>query len=78
MRLGWLVVPKARVSAVVEEKSHADWQRGVLEQLTFAEFLRSGACDRHVRRMRLGYRQRRDAMVRSLARVRPDLQVVGA
>ena len=78
VRLGWLVVPKARVSAVVEQKSHSDWQSGVLEQLTFAEFLRSGAYDRHVRRMRLGYRQRRDAVVRNLARVRPDLPVVGA
>ena len=78
VRLGWLVLPQARVTAVVEQKAYSDWQSGVLEQLTFAEFLRSGAFDRHVRRMRLVYRHRRDAVIRSLARVRPDLQVAGA
>jgi GntR family transcriptional regulator/MocR family aminotransferase len=39
--------------ALVHEKSLADGQTGVLEQLTLAELLRSGAYDRHVQRMRL-------------------------
>ncbi len=36
---------------------------GVLDQLTLAEFINSGAYDRHVRRRRLAYRRRRDHLV---------------
>ena len=35
----------------------------VLEQIALAEFIRSGAMDRHVRRMRQRYRRRRDALL---------------
>jgi GntR family transcriptional regulator/MocR family aminotransferase len=38
----------------------------VLEQLTLAELLASGAFDRHVRRVRLAYRRRRDRLIASL------------
>lgn len=31
---GWLVIPRARVSAVVEQTTCADWQSGVVKQLT--------------------------------------------
>ena len=36
-----------------------------LEQLAFADFLLRGELDRHLRRMRLRYRRRRDVLVRS-------------
>jgi GntR family transcriptional regulator/MocR family aminotransferase len=53
----------------------------VLDQLAFAELLRSGRYDRHVRRMRLAYRRRRDAVLDALrARVpnaRPEGEAAG-
>ncbi|GAA0656200.1 hypothetical protein GCM10009535_38940 [Streptomyces thermocarboxydovorans] len=49
----------------------------VVEQLTLAEFLTSGAYDRHVRSARLCYRRRRDALVAALAARAPDVRVTG-
>jgi GntR family transcriptional regulator / MocR family aminotransferase len=67
VRLGWLAVPEALREAVEREKRLADWQNGVLEQLALTELLRSGAYDRHVRKMRLRYRRRRDVLLCALA-----------
>jgi len=66
VRLGWLVLPRRHRSAVTRQKELADWQTGVLNQLAFAELLRQGRYDRHVRRMRLAYRRRRDALLDAL------------
>ena len=48
-----------------------------LEQLAFADFVDRGELDRHLRRMRLRYRRRRDELVRSLARELPQVEVRG-
>ncbi|CAM5585633.1 PLP-dependent aminotransferase family protein [Streptomyces hirsutus] len=48
----------------------------VLEQLTFAEFLTSGAHDRHVRAAER-YRRRRDALAEALAERAPGVHVTG-
>jgi GntR family transcriptional regulator / MocR family aminotransferase len=69
LRLAWMVVPPALVDAVVAAKGRADRQTSVLDQATLAELVRSGALDRHVRRSRLRYRRRRDALVAALATV---------
>ncbi len=73
LRLGWMVLPPALMAPVIEAKERSDRQTGVLEQMALAEMIRSGAFDRHVRRSRLVYRHRRDALVgavRSLGGVR--------
>jgi GntR family transcriptional regulator/MocR family aminotransferase len=49
----------------------------VLDQLTLAEFLTSGAYDRHVRASRLRYRRRRDALVAALAARAPEVHATG-
>ena len=49
----------------------------VLEQLTLAEFITSGAFDRHVRSRRQSYRRRRDQLVAALAQSAPDVRVTG-
>ena len=46
-------------------------------QATFGEFLERGDLDRHLRRTRRIYRQRRDALVEALERWLPDLRVGG-
>lgn len=63
LRTGWMVVPGPLMDEVLAVKSRADWSSSALEQLTLAEFIRSGAYDRHVREMRLRYRRRRDELV---------------
>ncbi|MEV6666761.1 PLP-dependent aminotransferase family protein [Streptomyces nigra] len=76
LRLAWMVLPPALVEEVTEAKGGSD-TCGVLDQLTLAEFLTSGAYDRHVRAARLRYRRRRDALVRALAEHAPDIPVTG-
>ncbi|CAL9558278.1 HTH-type transcriptional regulatory protein GabR [Streptomyces sp. enrichment culture] len=75
LRLGWMVLPPSLVQDAV---AHGGGRSvGVLEQLTLAEFLTSGAYDRHVRAARLRYRRRRDALVEALATRAPDVRVTG-
>jgi GntR family transcriptional regulator / MocR family aminotransferase len=77
VRLGWLVLPRRHRDAVIRQKELADWQTGVLDQLAFAELLRGGRYDRHVRRMRLAYRRRRDALLYALRARVPDARPEG-
>ncbi|MFE1790710.1 PLP-dependent aminotransferase family protein [Streptomyces sp. NPDC059525] len=66
LRIGWMVVPPDLLDEVMAAKGPAEWTSSALEQLTLAEFLTSGAYDRHVRAMRLRYRRRRDELVAAL------------
>ncbi|MFF2845057.1 PLP-dependent aminotransferase family protein [Streptomyces sp. NPDC058001] len=75
LRLGWMVLP-ARLAAEVAE-ARTVRPSGALDQLTLAEFLTSGAYDRHVRAMRLRYRRRRDLLVAALADRAPGIRVSG-
>lgn len=77
LRLGWMVVPQALVGEVTAAKGLSDWASSALDQLTLAEFIASGAYDRHVRSMRLRYRNRRDQLVAALAERAPSIKVSG-
>ncbi|MFJ9890993.1 PLP-dependent aminotransferase family protein [Streptomyces sp. NPDC091287] len=77
LRLGWMVLPRGLVEEVVAEKGVSDWMSGSPDQLTLAEFIASGAYDRHVRSMRLRYRRRRDQLVAALAERAPGIEVSG-
>ncbi|MCB5169982.1 PLP-dependent aminotransferase family protein [Streptomyces bambusae] len=77
LRIGWLVVPAALLDEVVGAKGLSDWTSSALEQLTLAQFMASGAYDRHVRAMRLRYRRRRDQLCAALAEGAPHVRVSG-
>ncbi|MFJ7064402.1 PLP-dependent aminotransferase family protein [Streptomyces sp. NPDC101115] len=77
LRLAWMVLPEHLVDEVAAAKGGVDWMSGVTDQLTFAEFLASGAYDRHVRAMRLRYRRRRDQLVAAVAESSPETRVSG-
>ncbi len=76
-RLGWLILPAQLVPVVADAKLLADRGSPILDQLTFANFLRRGEFDRHLRRLRPVYRSRRDALVAALAQRLPKLRPVG-
>jgi GntR family transcriptional regulator / MocR family aminotransferase len=78
LRLGWLILPARLVAPLATAKFNADRGSPSLEQLAFADFLSRGEFDRHLRRMRPIYRQRRDALLRALERYLPDVLPVGA
>ncbi|POX54258.1 GntR family transcriptional regulator [Streptomyces sp. Ru71] len=75
LRLGWVVLPESLLPEALEYGGARPV--GVLDQLTLAEFLTSGAYDRHVRAARLRYRRRRDALVAALAARAPHVHVTG-
>ncbi|MGB6617162.1 MAG: PLP-dependent aminotransferase family protein [Trebonia sp.] len=77
LRLGWLVLPERLTEAVASAKARSDAHTSSFEQLTLAEFITSGAYDRHVRRVRLAYRRRRDRLVAALATHAPGVRVTG-
>ncbi|MGW0118141.1 MocR-like pyridoxine biosynthesis transcription factor PdxR [Streptomyces sp. NPDC003327] len=77
LRLAWMVLPEGLVDEVVAAKGAVEWVSPAPDQLAFAEFLASGAYDRHVRAMRLRYRRRRDQLVRAVAAHSPQTRVDG-
>ncbi|PWI19072.1 GntR family transcriptional regulator [Streptomyces sp. Act143] len=77
VRLGWMVLPERYVDGVLAAKGEREAWASVLDQLALADFLSSGAYDRHVRRMRQRYRGRRDRLVAALAAHAPHIEVTG-
>lgn len=77
LRLGWLALPQALVEDVTQEKVLADQGSPRVDQLALADFLQRGELDRHLRRMRLTYRQRRDTLVDALKTHIPEARVMG-
>ncbi|MEU1948236.1 aminotransferase class I/II-fold pyridoxal phosphate-dependent enzyme, partial [Streptomyces sp. NPDC020125] len=77
LRLAWMVVPDHLMDDLLALKRTGEWESGRLDQLTLAEFIDSGAYDRHVRGMRMRYRRRRDQLVAALAERAPRVRVTG-
>jgi GntR family transcriptional regulator/MocR family aminotransferase len=77
LRLGWLVVPPDLVDEVLDARRATDQMTAPLIQATFAEFLDRGDLDRHLRRSRRVYRQRRDVLVAALGEALPGARVEG-
>jgi GntR family transcriptional regulator/MocR family aminotransferase len=77
VRLGWMVLPERYVDAVLAAKGDREAWASVLDQLSLADFVVSGAYDRHVRRMRQRYRGRRDRLVAALAEHAPHIEATG-
>jgi GntR family transcriptional regulator/MocR family aminotransferase len=70
-------VPPRLLDAITQEKLIADMGTARIEQHTLAAFLSRGELDRHLRRNRVRYRARRDALVAALAEALPDARVRG-
>ena len=77
IRLGWMVLPPALVEVVMDVRRGTDVLTTTVVQATFATFVESGDLDRHLRRVRRLYRQRRDALVSALALHLPETTPTG-
>ncbi|MGW4913895.1 MocR-like pyridoxine biosynthesis transcription factor PdxR [Streptomyces sp. NPDC004270] len=77
LRLGWLLVPEFLAHDVVDRKRTTDLGHPSLDQAVFARFLERGDYDRQLRRCQRAYRERRDALVASLAEHFPHARVSG-
>ena len=77
LRLGWLVVPPRLIEQIRLQQSQLDLGCSRIDQHVLAEFIRSGDFDRHVRRMRAQYHERRDALLDALREYVPEATITG-
>ncbi|GAA0378680.1 PLP-dependent aminotransferase family protein [Microbispora corallina] len=77
LRLGWVVAPRALAADVRRARGEFDLGSPVIDQYALAHLIRTGGHDRHLRRMRREYRDRRDALVLALAEHLPWIEAHG-
>jgi GntR family transcriptional regulator / MocR family aminotransferase len=75
MRLGWALLPSWLAWPLIQAKAAEDSGSEVLGQLALRDFIERGELDRHLRRMRVRYRRRREALLDSLCRYVPEIVV---
>ncbi|PRX99091.1 PLP-dependent aminotransferase family protein [Allonocardiopsis opalescens] len=77
LRIGWVFTPPRFRDGVLTEKYLSC--RGVpqLDQAALARLIESGRFDRHLRKVRDGYRRRRDALVAAVAEKVPGATITG-
>jgi len=79
LRLGYMVIPRDLVPAFAAARDAADIFSATLYQRAMTDFIREGHFGRHIRRMRLHYRERRRLLADLIgARLPGRLEVVGA
>jgi GntR family transcriptional regulator/MocR family aminotransferase len=79
LRLGWLVAPPPLARLMARSKGLFDRHAPALEQEALAAFIECGAYERHIRRVRRRYAERRAALTASLAETLGDrVRVSGA
>ena len=66
LRIGWLVPPRSLVDRFRDVLTRGGWRPPILEQLALAAMLENGDYDRHVRRRRRCYRDRRQRLCAAL------------
>jgi GntR family transcriptional regulator / MocR family aminotransferase len=77
LRLGWIVCPAELHQAIAHLKRLADYGSPALDQLALARLIESGRYDRHLRRMRIRYRRKREALLAAVAEHAPEVAVTG-
>jgi GntR family transcriptional regulator/MocR family aminotransferase len=75
LRLGYIVVPPALLESLEAARSLIDRPPSFIDQAVLAAFIRDGHFGRHVRRMRMLYAQRHDALRAALVQEIPELDV---
>jgi len=78
MRLGWMLIPSWLAWQLISAKAIEDGGSEVVGQLALCDFIERGELDRHIRRMRLRYQQRRDSLLQALTQWLPQGQPSGA
>jgi len=72
LRLGWVIAPVEVIQKLVQVKQGTDLHTSTFVQMVAHEVARGGFLDRHVRKIRKVYRERRDAMLAALKRYLPE------
>jgi GntR family transcriptional regulator / MocR family aminotransferase len=75
LRLGYLICPSGLLEDFRRAKRYDDLGCGSIEQRALATFMRSGAFERHLRKVMLELRKRRSALIEALQRHCPEAQI---
>lgn len=75
MRLGWALLPSWIAWPLIQAKAVEDSGSEAIGQLALHDFIERGELDRHIRRMRLRYQRRREALLEALAGHLPQARV---
>lgn len=78
VRLGYVVVPRDLIKSAITIKSLKDNGLPWLEQSTLAQFIREGAWETHVKRLRQAYEKRRDVLLSSMKTYLPEAKLSDA
>ena len=79
LRLGYAVVPQDLVDAFASARDAHDQFSSTVYQAAMTDFIREGHFARHIRRMRMLYHQRRNALVEAIGDQMGDrLEIIGA
>ncbi|MFJ7736165.1 PLP-dependent aminotransferase family protein [Lysinibacillus sp. NPDC097287] len=66
IRLSYMVLPKALIYRYKQHFAHFEQNASSLHQLTMAKFMEKGECTRHIKRMRIIYKQKMQYLVAEL------------
>ncbi|WP_221566593.1 PLP-dependent aminotransferase family protein [Alkalihalobacillus sp. TS-13] len=77
LRIGYMVLPWGLVRQIRQKKWYLDRHTGTIDQMVLAHFIKEGYLDRHVRRMKGIYKQRRKAMVHSISKHFSNFKIHG-
>ncbi len=78
MRLAWMLMPSWLTWELTTAKTIEDGGSEAIGQLALTDFIARGELDRHMRRMRLRYAARREALLAALARWLPQCRAASA
>ncbi|MBL8207732.1 MAG: PLP-dependent aminotransferase family protein [Blastocatellia bacterium] len=71
LRVGWMVAPRPLIEHLNALKQRSDVHASMLSQAAIYEFARQGLLNKHVRRVKKIYAERRDAMLAALTKYFP-------
>jgi GntR family transcriptional regulator/MocR family aminotransferase len=77
LRLAWLVPPERLIDDVEDQLLATGTTPPTIDQIALAGFIADAGFERHLRRMRARYRDKREILVDSLHRHMPDAQIQG-
>jgi GntR family transcriptional regulator/MocR family aminotransferase len=75
MRLGWMLTPSWLGWPLISVKAIEDRGSEAIGQLALHDFIARGELDRHLRRMRLRYQRRRQALLEALGLHLPEARI---
>jgi GntR family transcriptional regulator / MocR family aminotransferase len=77
IRLDYVILPPALIEPFIAARKTIDLHINPLHQAVITDFITGGHFTRHIRRMRLHYKQRRDALIEAIRASGTDLLQLG-